>query len=264
MKPVTLMTIAGSDSSASAGIQADLKTFSAIGLYGTSVITAITAQNSQGVISIEGVTPTMVTDQMKAILNRFPISAIKIGMLFSNEVIKAVISQLKDNFKAPIVIDPVLSSTTGQSLIKDQAIDLLLQELIPLCQLVTPNIPEITAMVEQPIHSLCDMKEACKKLYDSTQVPILLTGGHLPKSATDILFDGNNFHTFHGDKINTPNSRGTGCSLSAAIAAYLALGYHLIESIHKGKEFVTEAIRYSTTFEEGDGALNHFWQYHKE
>lgn len=260
--PVVL-SIAGSDSSGGAGIQADLKTFAALGVYGTTAITAITAQNTQGVHSQLAITPQMVYDQIVAVIEDLHPSFIKIGMLSNADIVIAVAEALS-KYPTPIILDPVIVSSTGHRLLSEEAQEVVKQRLLPLSLLVTPNIPEMIALTNHPIVTLEDKLQAAKHLFDYGVKAILLKGGHEENdSKNDILFSSSQsgiHHTiFTADTIPTRNTHGTGCTLSAAITAYMARGSSMVEAIAEAKRFITEAIRSGADIEigHGIGPVNH-------
>lgn len=260
--PVVL-SIAGSDSSGGAGIQADLKTFAALGVYGTTAITAITAQTTQGVHSQLAITPLMVYDQIVAVIEDLHPSFIKIGMLSNADIVIAVAEALS-KYRTPIILDPVIISSTGHRLLSEEAQEVVKQRLLPLSLLVTPNIPEMIALTNHPITTLEDKLQAAKHLFDYGVKAILLKGGHEEGDLkNDILFGSSQsgiHHTiFTADTIPTRNTHGTGCTLSAAITAYMARGYGMAEAIVEAKRFITEAIRSGADIEigHGIGPVNH-------
>ncbi len=259
MKPICVMTVAGSDSGGGAGIQGDLKTFSALGVYGTSVITAVTAQNTMGIRSVQGIDPKIVKDQLESILEDFPIAGIKVGMLHTVSIIETIVSVLKERITCPIVVDPVMLSSSGTSITTDEGMDFMKRELFPLVQLVTPNIPEMEYLTHQVIQSEEDMLRSCEGLYDDIHTPILLKGGHRKDKPCDILYEGEAFHYFDSSFIKTHNDHGTGCALSSSITAYLAQGETLIKSVEMGKHYVTNCLAYSYPLGTGHGPINHFW-----
>jgi len=255
-----VLTIAGSDSSAGAGIQADLKTFAAHFVYGVSVITSVTAQNTKGVIAAFDLPKDFVKLQLEAIFTDIDIDAVKIGMLSSKEIIEVVAYSLKQFKARNIVLDPVVLSKNGFKLLKDEAIKTLCNELIPLCKVVTPNIPEASLLAEMEIESIDDIKLACKKILSFGCENVLIKGGHFNSDdVVDILFDGKDFYYFKGKRINTKNTHGTGCTLSSAIAANLALGYDVPYAVKKSKEYIQGAIENSLNIGLGFGPLDHFY-----
>lgn len=265
MKYYKLLTIAGSDSSGGAGIQADLKTFAALGCYGMSVITAITAQNTRGVRSVHAPPPAFVEEQLAAVLEDIGADAIKIGMLYSVEVIETVARQLKKYPANKIVLDPVMLAQSGDSLIQEEAIDAVKSLLMPLSEVVTPNLPEASIFVNGEIHTPEDMRNAARKLASCGTRNILLKGGHLEGGdSTDLLYlcREDRFMEFKAKRIPTRNNHGTGCTLSSAIASYLAKGFSIEESVRHAKEYVTGAIQAGVGYETGGGCgpLHHFYK----
>ncbi len=260
--PVVL-SIAGSDSSGGAGIQADIKTCAALGVYGATAITAITAQNTQGVHSQQAITPELVYDQIIAVVEDLHPSYVKIGMLSNCEVVVAVAEALS-RYRLPIILDPVIVSTTGHRLLSVEAQEVVKRRLLPMAMLATPNIPEMIALTGCPVSTPHDKEHAANLLFDYGVQAILLKGGH-EEGATksDILFTKS--HTgiettiFTSETITTRNTHGTGCTLSSAIAAYMARGCSMVEAIAKAKRFITEAIASGAdvTIGLGNGPVNH-------
>lgn len=260
--PVVL-TIAGSDSSGGAGIQADLKTFSALGVYGATAITAITAQNTQGVHSQLAITPQMVYDQIVSVVDDLHPSFVKIGMLANCDIVEAVAEAL-GRYSLTVVLDPVIVSTTGHRLLSEQAQDVLKRRLLPLSALVTPNIPEIIALTNHSVVTPNEKEQAAKVLFDFGAQAVLLKGGHEEGDIkSDILFVNSESEVkatiFTSETIHTRNTHGTGCTLSAAIVAYMARGYSMTEAIAKAKCYIIEAIRNGAdvAIGEGVGPVNH-------
>ena len=260
----TALTIAGSDSSGGAGIQADIKSMSANGVFAMSVITAITAQNTMGVFGIEDISPEMIKSQIKVIFDDIKVDAIKIGMVSKIESIKTIsegLREIKD--LPPIVLDPVMVSTSGYKLLSDDAKETLIKELFPLATLITPNLPEVEEILGIKVEDMEEMKEAAKELKKLGAKYVLIKGGHLKNDATDLLFDGENFIYFKEQKINTNNTHGTGCTLSSAIAANLAKGMKIEDAVREGKEYITLAIKHSFKLGHGSGPTNHFYELYK-
>jgi len=220
-----VLTIAGSDSSGGAGIQADLKTFSAHGVFGMSVITAVTAQNTQGVFGVQDISVDMIEKQIDAIFDDIKVDALKIGMVSQIETIKAIAGKLRQYIPENVVIDPVMISKSGYDLLASEAKETLISELLPLATIATPNIPEAEVICGMSIKSLGDMKDAAMKIYSLGAKNVLIKGGHMEDEATDVLYDGKEFKYFTTERINTKNTHGTGCTLSSAIASNLAKGY---------------------------------------
>lgn len=257
--PTTLI-IAGSDSSGGAGIQADIKTCSAIGVYASTAITAITAQNTMGVIDIQPITPDIVTKQIKAVLDDLIIDSIKIGMLCNASIVKAVADAL-NGIDIPIITDPVMVSTSGHKLLSDDAIDAVVKYIFPLSEIVTPNLHEASLLSGMDIVQPDDIIEAAHKTLSKGCRAVLMKGGHFDNLlSTDTLIDNNlQVNHYSSPRYTTHNTHGTGCTLSSAIAAYRAKGYNLQEATARAKEFVTQAIAHgSDVFAgRGHGALNH-------
>lgn len=257
---IPVLSVAGSDCSGGAGIQADLKTFSTHNLFGMSVILSIVAENTSRVISSFDVPVNFINDQFEAIFEDIPPKATKIGMLGSSEIIECVTQNLKAYKPQNLIIDPVMFAKNGFALMpKDIRIDFR-QKIISLADVLTPNIPEASELCGVEIHTLDDMKNACKMLYDMGAKNVLLKGGHHPQNANDILFDGKDFYVFETQKIHTQNTHGTGCTLSSAIASNLALGKGMLESISLAKKYVFYAILYSLNLGKGNGPTNHFFK----
>ncbi len=255
------LTIAGSDSSGGAGIQADLKTFTALKVYGASVITAVTAQSTASVLGIENLDPEFVKLQIDAVVQDFEVNAVKIGMLSTEGIISAVSEKISEYRLKNIVLDPVIVSSGGDSLLYENAKEALVNQLFPQIDLLTPNIPEAQVISGMEIESAEDMKSAAEKIKLLGPENILIKGGHLDKSneAVDILYDGKSFYEYRAERVNTKNTHGTGCTYSAAICAGLAKGLSMYDAVSEAKEFVTSAIRNSLDIGHGHGPLNHFW-----
>ena len=241
------LTIAGSDSGGGAGIQADLKTFSAFRVFGTSVVTALTAQNSVGVHGVHEVPPAFVRAQIDAVLDDFGADAVKIGMLSSAPIIDAVADGLAAHRHGPVVLDPVMIATSGDPLLRPEARAALIARLLPVAVVVTPNLHEAAALAGMPVTTEKEMEEAARRIHALGARTVLVKGGHLKDSATDILWDGVTFTRFPGARVESTATHGTGCTLSSAIAAGLALGREL-----------TDAIRGGFQAGRGVGALRHF------
>jgi hydroxymethylpyrimidine/phosphomethylpyrimidine kinase len=253
------LTIAGSDSGGGAGIQADLKTFQELGAYGMSVITALTAQNTQGVHGVYPQTKEAVVAQLDAVLSDIGVDAVKTGMLFSSEIIEAVSHKLREYKVEQIVIDPVMVAKGGQSLLQEEAIEAVRKYLIPLATVITPNVPEAEVIIgEKGIASLEDMKEAARKIHRLGAQNVVLKGGHLHgEESTDVLFDGSEFTYLPVKRIQTKHTHGTGCTFAAAIAAGLAKGQSVLEATKIAKEFISCAIQHSLAIGQGIGPTNH-------
>ena len=247
----TALTIAGSDSSGGAGIQADLKTFLANGVYGMSAITALTAQNTLGVRSVMNSTPEFLSDQLDAIFEDIFPDAVKIGMVSSVELIEVIATKLKFYAAKNIVVDPVMVATSGARLIDDDAITALEEKLFPIAQIITPNLPEL-----EEIAATRDMEQAAQMIFDRYGCAVLAKGGHGFNDANDYLFDGAG-QWFYGKRIYTTNTHGTGCTLSSAIAANLAKGYDIKKAVKSAKIYLTGALSTGLNLGKGSGPLDH-------
>jgi len=255
------LTIAGSDSGGGAGIQADLKTFTALRVYGLSVLTAITAQDTCRVAGVIELPADFVRLQLDVVMRDIGADAAKTGMLSSPEIIEAVAEGIREHGIERLVVDPVMRAKSGDRLLRAEAEDALIRRLLPLAYVVTPNIPEAEVLVGEPIRSREDMRRAARRIFDLGPRAVLIKGGHLEigSEAVDVLYDGRDFHEFAATRVRTRNTHGTGCTYSAAIAAYLARGDGLLEAVRKAKQYVTMAIRYGFSLGHGHGPLNHFW-----
>ena len=254
------LTIAGSDSSGGAGIQADLKTMTVLGVYGMSAITALTAQNTTGVQSIFEVAPKFLEDELDSIFTDIFPDSVKIGMVSNAELIRVISKKLREYNAKNIVVDPVMVSTSGSKLMADGAKDTLLSELFKVADIITPNIPEAEALTGQSIKSKDDMVEAAKKIGEFFDGYILLKGGHSADDANDLLYKNSEKIWIMGERIENPNTHGTGCTLSSAIASYLAMGHDVPESVRLAKEFISGAINAKLDLGKGRGPLNHMWK----
>jgi hydroxymethylpyrimidine/phosphomethylpyrimidine kinase len=272
MKPYTrLLTIAGSDSSGGAGIQADLKTFSALGCYGMSVICALTAQNTHAVTGIYPVSPEFIALQIDAVMTDIGVDAVKIGMLHSRDVIMTVTERLKHHRAPHIVVDPVMVSTAGDTLLQNDAVDALKSILFPIATVITPNLPEAAVLLQEPVETLLQadrrqLEIACKTLSAFGSRAVVLKGGHLASDAmTDLLYmpETGGLKSFESKRIDTRNTHGTGCTLSSAIAAFLAKGHSLEDAVFQAKTYVTEAIRAGAAYQigKGHGPVHHFHRF---
>jgi len=251
------LTIAGSDSGGGAGIQADLKTFTVFGVYGMSVLTSITAQNTQGVLGIHDLPPQFVALQLEAVLRDLGADAAKTGMLSNAEIIEEVCTKIRKHRLNNLVVDPVMLAKSGHPLLREDAQDALRKELIPLAMVITPNLTEAEVLAEQKIDDPHAMRRAAKAIFALGPKNVLIKGGHLPGSALDILYDGKSYTEFKSQRIKTQHTHGTGCTFSAAIAACLARGLSVTDSVAAAKEYVTRAIRESLPLGHGYGPLNH-------
>jgi len=261
-----VLTIAGSDSGGGAGIQADLKTMSAIGCYGMSVITALTAQNTRGVTAIHAVPPSFVTEQIAAVFSDIGADAVKIGMLYSAELIEVIAEQLKKYSAENIVLDPVMVAQSGDKLLQDDAIQAIKEYLMPLVDVVTPNIPEAEVLIDRRIEGLEDMQTAAKSLAEYGSRSILIKGGHLEDNdSTDLLYltGEGRFVRLAAQRIASRNNHGTGCTLSSAIAGYMARGNDIEEAVRQAKTYIQNAIRAGAEYRigHGHGPVHHFFEF---
>ena len=254
------LTIAGSDSSGGAGIQADLKTFQAHGVFGMSAVTAVTVQNTRKVYDIQEMAPKIVQDQITCLFDDSEIHAVKIGMVSSIELIRAIAKALKAVAPPPVVLDPVMISKSGYRLLNQDAQDALTHYLFPLSEVVTPNIYEAEALIGGTIRSINDMKAAAQKIMQLGADKVVVKGGHLGEGrATDILFDGREFKALDSRRVETKNTHGTGCTFSSAIAANIALGHSFFEAVALAKTYITGAIENSLSIGQGHGPTHHFF-----
>jgi hydroxymethylpyrimidine/phosphomethylpyrimidine kinase len=263
-----VLTIATSDSGGGAGVQADLKTFSALGCYGMSVFAALTAQNTTAVTGIFPIPPAFIAEQIDAVMTDIGVDAVKIGMLYSAEII-AVVAERLARYKAPnIVLDPVMVAKSGASLLRDDAVEALKTQLLPLAAVLTPNLPEASALLGRPVEKAEDMPAACADLAGFGPGAVLLKGGHLSgEKSSDFLYvlpgrgeDGKLLLTLEGERIETPNTHGTGCTLSSAIAAGLARGLGIEAAVRAAKDYIAAAIRAGAMYKlgKGYGPVHHF------
>ncbi|MDP4133411.1 MAG: bifunctional hydroxymethylpyrimidine kinase/phosphomethylpyrimidine kinase [Bacillota bacterium] len=256
------LSIAGSDCSGGAGIQADIKTFSALGCFGMSVIVSVVAENTSRVISIQNVNEQVIKDQIDAVFEDIEVDGVKVGMLSGKETMKAVAEKLREYKPKTVVIDPVMVAKGGYALMQSDALETLKKEIIPLSTLLTPNIPESETITGMKIEAIEDMKAAAKKIHEMGAENVLIKGGHLEGDALDILFDGKKYYSFTNKRINTKNTHGTGCTLSSAITANLANGMDLPKAVEEAKKYVTQAIKYSLNIGRGHGPTNHFFEFY--
>ncbi len=253
-----VMTIAGSDSGAGAGIQADLKTFAAFGVYGTSVITAITAQNTQRVEAVVELPAEIIAAQIDAVVKDIGADAVKTGMLANASIVGTVADKIKEHQLTKLVVDPVMVAKSGLRLLSQDAVEVLKRDLLPLALVVTPNIPEAEVLTGHSIRSLADMRIAAKAIGEMGPKNVVVKGGHLNGDATDILWDGSSFHDFPGDRVNTNNTHGTGCTFASAIAACLAKGASPDQAVAEAKEYLTQALKSSFVLGRGYSPVHHF------
>lgn len=252
------LTIAGTDPSGGAGIQADLKTFQELKSYGMSVITSVVAQNTTGVQAVHHLPLDMIDQQLESVFSDMPVHAFKTGMIANIDMMELIAKRIQ-KLDVPFIMDPVMVATSGDSLIAEDARQFLRKHLLPLTTIVTPNIPEAESITEATIETEEDMKDAAAEIvHQYGAQAALIKGGHLTGDAVDFLYDGNKIHTFSAPRIHTKNTHGTGCTLSAAITAYLSQGHSLYESVKQAKQFVTSAIKHSFALGKGSGPTNHW------
>lgn len=255
------LTIAGSDSGGGAGIQADLKTFAAHGIFGVSAITAITAQNTVGVTAIEMLAADLVTAQIEAVASDIQLHATKTGMLGTAAIVEAVGAAIAELDLPLVVVDPVMLAKSGDRLLDEDAVGAMKAELLPRALVVTPNIPEAEALTGVRIDSTDTARLAAERLHGATGTAVVIKGGHASgPEVIDLLFDGTAFHEFRTPRIVTRNTHGTGCTFASALAANLALGFPLDEATARAQEYVAGAIRHALALGHGHGPLDHFWQ----
>jgi len=254
------MTIAGSDSGGGAGIQADLKTFASLGVYGTSALTAVTAQNTLGVMEVFELPPAIVAAQMDAILFDIGTDATKTGMLSSSQIIQVVTDKVTQHGLHNLVVDPVMIAKGGDRLLREEAIEALVNLLIPLATVVTPNLPEAAVLIGRKVDSLEDARQAAKDIVSMGARSAVVKGGHLEGDAIDVFYDGKSLREFSAVRLDTKNTHGTGCTFASAITAGLARGIAIEQAVGQAKEYVTEAIRNAWPIGGGHGPLNHFYE----
>ena len=257
MKMKTALTIAGSDCSGGAGIQADLKTMTMNGVYAMSAITALTAQNTTGVRAIQEAAPEFLKQQIDAVFEDIRPDAVKIGMVASGELISVIAERLRYYEAKNVVVDPVMVASSGSALMKTDAVQVLIDELLPISSLVTPNIPEAQILSGLSIESREDMIQAARLIGDRHHCAVLLKGGHSVNDANDLLYCGGELKWFEGRRINNPNTHGTGCTLSSAIASNLAKGFTLAQAVQRAKDYISGALAAMLDLGEGSGPMNH-------
>ena len=253
----TALTIAGSDSSGGAGIQADIKTMRANGVYAMSAITALTAQNTTGVTAILNVTPEFLAQELDAVFTDIYPDAVKIGMVSESELIRTIAARLKQYGAKNIVVDPVMVATSGAKLICDEAVDILKTELFPLASVLTPNIPETEVLTGRLVRSAEDMVEAARQIAETYHCAVLVKGGHKLNDANDLLYTDGSYRWFNGKRIDNPNTHGTGCTLSSAIASNLAKGLSMEVSVERAKEYISGALSAMLNLGQGSGPMDH-------
>ena len=253
----TALTIAGSDSSGGAGIQADIKTMMANGVYAMSAITVLTAQNTTGVTAILNVTPEFLAQELDAVFTDIYPDAVKIGMVSESELIRTIAARLKQYGAKNIVVDPVMVATSGAKLICDEAVDILKTELFPLASVLTPNIPETEVLTGRLVRSAEDMVEAARQIAETYHCAVLVKGGHKLNDANDLLYTDGSYRWFNGKRIDNPNTHGTGCTLSSAIASNLAKGLSMEVSVERAKEYISGALSAMLNLGQGSGPMDH-------
>ena len=253
------MTIAGSDSGGGAGIQADLKTFSALGVYGASTLTAITAQNTVAVTAVHELPTEIIAAQIEAVITDIGVDAVKTGMLSSSAIVETVAREIRRYGIENLVVDPVMVAKSGDPLLRQEAVDSLKTRLAPLAALVTPNVPEAETLTGLKIQTDEDMREAARRIVDMGAGAVVVKGGHREGPATDLFYDGNGFTEFSAERFDTVNTHGTGCTFASAAAAGLAQGKTVLDAVAQAKEYVTEAIRNSYPLGKGHGPVHHFY-----
>ena len=259
-----VLTVAGSDSGGGAGIQADLKTFSALGVFGMSAITAVTAQNTLGVSAVQDISPDIIAKQIDAVFEDMGADAVKIGMVSQTASIEAIAKQLSKHQARNIVLDPVMISKSGFDLLQPEAKEALIKHLLPIATIITPNIHEAQAITGCKIINVEQMEFAAREIYSLGPQTVLVKGGHLEDDAVDVLYDGKGMKHFQAARVDSKNTHGTGCTLSSAIAANLALGDAITEAVEKAKNYITEAIKHSFPIGKGVGPVHHFYRLYQK
>jgi len=254
-----VLTIAGSDSGAGAGIQADLKTFAAHGVYGTSAITAVTAQNTRGVRKIFALAPAIVAAQIDAVVEDIGADAVKTGMLCNAAIVEMIARRIRAHQLPNVVVDPVMVATSGKLLLRRDAIAALKTKLIPLAAVLTPNVPEAEALTGIRLTRTVNFKEAARRIIEMGASNVVIKGGHRIGAATDLFYDGRHFREFSARRVRTRNTHGTGCTFASAIAANLAKGLKPEQAVERAKEYLTRAIEESYAVGPGQGPVNHFY-----
>ncbi len=255
------LTIAGSDSGGGAGIQADLKTFAALGVYGTSVVTAVTAQNTKGVTQVLALKPDLVAAQIDAVVRDIGAHALKTGMLANSAIIEVVVERIRKYRLQNLVVDPVMVAKGGKLLLRREALETLRSRLFPLASVVTPNLPEAYELTGISGRGLKNIKEMARRIVDMGAGSVVIKGGHRRGPATDVFFDGKKFRELSTPRIRTPNTHGTGCTFSAAIAANLAKGEKLEIAVVQAKRYITQAIRKGFSIGSGHSPVHHFYDF---
>ncbi len=266
MKLRTALTVAGSDCSGGAGVQADLKTFSANGVFGMSVVTAVVAENTCEVLSIQNISPEVIADQFDAVFQDIEVNAVKVGMLSDTVRMDVVADKLTQYRPEFVVVDPVMIAKGGHALMESSALSALIQRIIPLSTVLTPNIPEAEAITGQTIRSRDDMMEAARAIAGMGAQNVIIKGGHLSQEqeAEDILYDGKEFSSFTTVRIVTKNTHGTGCTFSSAVAAFLARGFSVSQAVASAKQYVQTAIVHALELGHGHGPTHHFYELYQK
>jgi len=257
------LSIAGSDCSGGAGIQADLKTFSAHGVFGMTAVTSVVAENTFRVIEYQDIRPDIIEKQIDAVFEDIPPDAVKIGMLSCRETMLAVAKKLREWKPRNIVVDPVMYAKNGSPLMEMSAIDTLIGEIVPLSDLLTPNIPEAEKITGMIIQTIDDMRKAAAIIHGMGCRAVVVKGGHHMGEATDILYDGEHFYEYETKRVDTKHTHGTGCTFSSAIASSLALGYSVQESVRRAKRYISDAILHAPKLGKGNGPTHHFYEMYK-
>jgi len=256
----SVLSIAGSDPSGGAGIQADLKTFAALGVYGMAAITALTAQNTVSVTGVYEVPPGFIAEQINAVFADIIPDAVKTGMLSNAAIVRIVAAKARQPNFHNLVVDPVMVAKSGDRLLREDAVKAVREELIPLAFVVTPNLPEAAKLVGFDIASPHDMREAARAIHALGARNVVVKGGHLPGDVvTDLLYDGGTFYDFSGVRIDTKNTHGTGCTFASAIASYLAKGEPIVDAVREARAYLTGALENAYDTGKGHGSVNHMW-----
>lgn len=255
-----VLTIAGSDCSGGAGIQADIKTITAHGMYAMSAITSLTAQNTTGVYGVFDSTPEFLANQLDCIFTDIEPDAVKIGMVSDKELINVISEKLKEHKVCNIILDPVMVSTSGSKLLRDDAVDVLTKKLMPLASVITPNLDETEVLLGRKVKTVAEMRIAAEELGKKYNCGVLVKGGHLDEKATDVLYDKGEIFEFTSEKVVTDNTHGTGCTLSSAIACNVAKGCSLPESVNNAKAYLTGALKSGLNLGKGNGPVNHCYR----
>ena len=255
------LTVAGSDSGGGAGVQADLKTFTALGVYGMTAITSVTVQNTEGVFGVYDIPPQLVYEQIRVVVEDIGVDAAKTGMLSNTEIVLAVARAVKDLKIPNLVVDPVLRAKSGDTLLREESFETLVKEILPLALVVTPNVPEAEALCGGEIRSTREMELCARKILRMGPKAVVIKGGHMKSDkAVDLYYEGGGeFHYFVSERVETGNTHGTGCTFSSAICALLARGLNLKLAVRKAKDFVKNAIEKNPNLGRGHGPLNHMW-----